>query len=126
MFMDKEQFKSNLLQILKEDVSELENKTLRFVITPVKEENVKYNSTDDFARLWILTEKNLNKQFILNEVVDLLALPNYKYPLWIKVILRERTEESMFFELKISMRFRTAIQLMHIEGGYPPFVYEPK
>ncbi len=124
--MDKEQFKSNLLQTIQEAVNDLENKTLRFTITPIKEENVKYNSTDDFARLWILTEKNLNKQFTLDEVIDLLSLPNYKYPFWIKVILSESTYESMFFELKISMRFRTPTQLKHFEDGYPPFVYEFK
>jgi len=124
--MDKEQFKSNLLQTIQEAVNDLENKTLWFTITPIKEENVKYNSTDDFARLWILTEKNLNKQFTLDEVVDLLSLPNYKYPLWVKIILSEGTDETIFFELKTSMRFRTPTQLKHLEVGYPPFVYELK
>ncbi|WDF66301.1 hypothetical protein [Flavobacterium sp. KACC 22763] len=124
--MDKEQFKSNLFQTIQEAVNELKNKTILFTITPIKEENAKYNSIDDFARLWILTEKNLSKQFTLDEVVDLLALPNYKYPLWIKVILSERTNENIIFELRISMRFRTPTQLKHSEAGYLPFVYEFK
>jgi len=124
--MDREQFKSNLLQTIQEAVNELENRTILFTITPIKEENVKYNSKDDFARLWILTEKNLSKQFTLDEVVDFLSLSNYRYPFWIKVILSESTDETISFELKISMRFRTPTQLKHFEGGYPPFVYELK
>jgi hypothetical protein len=122
--MDKEQFKSNLLHTIEEAVGKLGNKTLQFMIFPIKEENVKYNSTDDVARLRILTDENLKKQFTLDEVVALLSLPNYKYPLWIKVILSEQTDENVIFELRISMRFRTPTQLKYIEEGYPPFVYE--
>lgn len=124
--MDKDQFKSNLFQTIQEAVNELKNKTILFTITPIKEENVKYNSTDDFVRLWIFTEKNLRKQFTLDEFVNLFSLPNCKYPFWIKVILSESTDENVIFELRMSMRFRKSTQLMHIEGGYPPFIYELK
>lgn len=123
--MTKEQFKSNLLKTIATVVSASEDKAIRFTVNPVKETNVTYNSTDDFIRLWMLSEKNINGRFFTtDEVVDFLAQPNYKYPLWVKVYLTEETNKELVFELKISIRFRTPNQLKNTITGHPPFVYE--
>ncbi|MFD1604603.1 hypothetical protein ACFSJW_14430 [Flavobacterium artemisiae] len=123
--MTKEDFKTNLLKTIQEITADSIDKTLFFTVYPVKENNVTYNSSDDIVRLWILTNKNVeNRKFTVDEVVDFLSMPNYRYPLWVKVFLSESTNKEIIFELKVSMRFRTPTQLKHIETGHPPFIYE--
>lgn len=121
--MTKEDFKNNLLKTIQEITADSIDKMLFFTVHPVKENNVKYNSSDEFVRLWILTNKNVeNRKFTVDEVVDFLSLPNYRYPLWVKVFLSESTNKEIIFELKVSMRFRTPTQLKYIEKGHPPFI----
>jgi hypothetical protein len=123
--MTKEDFKNNLLKTIQEITADSIDKMLFFTVHPVKENNVTYNSSDDFVRLWILTNKNVkNRKFTIDEVVDFLSLPNYRYPLWVKVFLSESTNKEIIFELKVSMRFRTPTQLKYIETGHPPFIYD--
>lgn len=123
--MTKEDFKNNLLKTIQEITADSESKILFFTIHPVEERNVTYNSLDDLVRLWVLTRKNIeNRQFTLDEVVNFLSQPNYRYPLWIKVTLSEFTAKEIFFELNVSMRFRAPTQLKYIETGHPPFICE--
>lgn len=87
----------------------------------------KYNSVDDYIRLGMLEKTDLaNHYFNLEEAVDFLALPNNRFPLWIKVIFKETLNETLVFELKTSMRYRTPTQLKYIETGHPPFIFEKK
>jgi hypothetical protein len=125
MQLTKEQFKENLLNAIGEVINNTGNKDYRFIITPVAENNVKYNSTDDYIRLWLLNEKNVQgRYFDTDQAVIFLAQPNYKYPNWIKIKRTEETETHFTFELQISMRFRPPTQLKYIETGHPPFLYE--
>lgn len=125
MQLTKEQFKQNLLKTIGEVINNSGSKDCRFIITPVAEDNVKYNSTDDYIRLWMLNEKNVKgRYFSTDEAINFLAQPNSKYPNWIKIKLAEETTAQLTFELQISMRFRTPTQLKHIETGHPPFIYE--
>src|SRR5437762_2423635 len=107
MQLTKEQFKQNLLIAIGAVINNATNKECRFIITPVAEENVKYNSTDDYIRLWMLNEKNVKgRYFTTDEAINFLAQPNSKYPNWIKIKLAEETATQLTFELLISMRFR--------------------
>lgn len=125
MQLTKNQFRSNLLTTIEEEGMAFDRSKIKFVITPVKEANVKYDSIDDSARLWMLTEANLkDRYFNLDEVVDFLSLPNQRFPFWIKILLKETQEENLIFELQISMRYRTPTQLKYIETGHPPFVFD--
>jgi hypothetical protein len=125
MQLTKEQFKQNLLKAIGEVINNAGSKECRFIIIPVAEDNVKYNSTDDYIRLWMLNEKNVKgRYFNTDEAINFLAQPNSKYPNWIKIKLAEETTTQLTFELLISMRFRPPTQLKHIETGHPPFVYE--
>ena len=125
MQLTKEQFKQNLLKAIGEVINNSGGKECRFIITPVAENNVKYNSSDDYIRLWMLSEKNVKgRYFNTDEAINFLAQPNSKYPNWIKIKLAEETAAQLTFELQISMRFRTPTQLKHIENGHPPFIYE--
>lgn len=125
MCLTKEQFKKNLLATLEEMVGEEKNKEYQFIIIPIIEDNVTYNSTDDYIRLGMLDEKNIkDRLFTIDEAVNFLAQPDGKYPLWIKVSLSEKIMDRIIFELKISMRFRTPTQLKYVETGHPPFIYE--
>jgi hypothetical protein len=124
MQLTKEQFKENLLKTIGEVINNKGDKEYRFTITPVPESNVKYNSTDDYIRLWMLNEKNVKgRYFTTDEAINFLAQPDYKYPNWIKIKLAEETATQLTFELQISMRFRPPSQLKYIESGHPPFIY---
>lgn len=124
MQLTKEQFKENLLTTIGEVISNTGDKQYRFTITPVSENNVKYNSTDDYIRLWMLNEKNIKDRFFnTDEAINFLAQPNSKYPNWIKIKLAEETATQLTFELQISMRFRPPTQLKYIDTGHPPFMY---
>ena len=125
MQMTKSQFRSNLLTAIEEGGVTFDESRIKFIVTPIKEENVKYNTVDDSARLWMLTQANLkDRHFTLDEVVDFLSLPNQRFPLWIKIFLNRELDEKLIFELKISMRYRTPTQLKYIESGHPPFIFE--
>ena len=125
-FYPKDFFRKNLLSAINEITgSPLQEKIYRFTITPVKENNVKYNSPDDIARLWILAEENIKNRILsLDAVVSTLSYSHERYPLWIKIQLAEDTENHILFNLDVSMRCRKPSQLKHTETGHPPFICE--
>ncbi|WP_162618747.1 hypothetical protein [Pedobacter yulinensis] len=118
--MTKKDFRDNLLKAVAEIDPGIAEYS--FMITPVPEQHVKYNSTDDRIRLWMMTEKNTkNRQFTLDGAVDFLVQPNDRYPLWVRLNLVESDGRKALIELKTSMRFRTPSQLKDNGKGYPPF-----
>lgn len=122
-----DQFKQNLHNTIaqKNVVPDISN--IKFIITPIKEVNVKYNSFDDYVRLGMLDKTNFkDRYFSIDEVADFLAFPNQKYPIWIKVLLKDESDGNLIFELQTSMRYRTPTQLKYIESGHPPFIFEKK
>ncbi|HEX8328155.1 MAG TPA: hypothetical protein VF629_11490 [Hymenobacter sp.] len=123
MQLSPEQFHQNLLATLIEIAEEKSAvQDCKFIITPVKEPDAKYNSTDDFMRLTLLTDENVKGKFYeINDVVTLLSGPNSSYPLWIDVVPAESSASACVFELKISMRFRKPSELRYKETGHPPF-----
>lgn len=125
MQISKNQFKENLINTIEEEGLVFDKSNIRFIITPIKETNVKYSSLDDYIRLGMLADANLNdRYFSLDEVTDFLVFPSHKFPIWIKVLFKEESNGYFTFELKTSMRFRTPTQLKYIESGHPPFVFE--
>jgi len=123
MLFTKEEFKNNLISLLAAHCIAISKNDL-FIIKPIEEENVTYNSFDDYVRLWFLTPNNINRHFSLIEVIDFLSFSNNRYPLWVKVKLVEVHEPYSVFELCISMRFRKPSELKYKELGYPPFIFE--
>ena len=123
MLFTKEEFKNNLISLLVAHCIAISKNDL-FTVKPIEEENVTYNSFDDYVRLWFLTPNNINRHFSLIEIVDFLSFSNNRYPLWIKVKLVEVHESYSVFELCISMRFRKPSELKYKELGYPPFIFE--
>lgn len=125
MQLTKDQFKQNLLNTILEGGVIFDKSNIKFIITPIKEVNVKYNSLDDYIRLGMLDKANLEyRYFNLEEAVDFLAFPSQKFPIWIKVLLKDELDGNLIFELQTSMRYRTPTQLKYIESGHPPFVFE--
>lgn len=127
MQLTKEDFKLNLIKTIEEITGNIELKDSRFLVIPVVENNVKYNSTDDYIRLGMLSERNIKDRFFdLEQVVNFLVFPNEKFPrlfpLWVEVKCLDSTFPNFLFELRISMRFRTCSQLKNIETGHPPFI----
>lgn len=123
MLFTKEEFKNNLISLLTAHCIAISKNDL-FIVKAIEEENVTYNSFDDYVRLWFLTPNNINRHFSLIEVIDFLSFSNNRYPLWVKVKLVEVHESYSVFELCISMRFRKPSELKHKELGYPPFIFE--
>lgn len=117
-------FRNNLLRIIsnKYDLTEI---TPYFSINTIFEENTKYNSIDDMARLWLLTEENIEDRFFsLEEVTNFLCIENRFCPLWIEIDFIKIANNIALFKLNISMRFRKFSQLKHKESGYPPFIFK--
>ena len=127
MQINKSKFKENLINTVKESGLDYDKINVKFIINPIEENNVKYNSTDDYIRLGMLTEKNLiGRYFEIDEAVDFLAFPNNKFPIWIKVFFKEELDGYQIFELDTSMRYRPPSQLKNIESGHPPFIFEKR
>lgn len=123
--MDKNQFKNNMLKAIADAEVHFDPSCSKFMISPIHEENVKYNSADDYLRIWMFNEKNLkDRYFTLNEAIDFLAQPNLKYPLWVTITNKDSQGVCVNFELQISLRFRTTTQLKYIESGHPPFIFK--
>ena len=115
--MNKFQFKSNLLQVLNEEYETPEN--VRFMITTDQETDKKHNSKDDFMRLNIFNEDNINgRYFDIEQIVQLFSGLAPLFPLWIKVYFKR----SGVVELKTSLRFRKPSEIKHKETGHPPFI----
>lgn len=115
----REQFESHLLATLEDLSSPADSSKLRIIAVP--EENVKYNSLDDYMRLAVLQVANLeNRLFDVRGVSEILSAPNSSYPLWIDVYFDKNTEPDVV-NLAISMRFRKPSELKNKETGHPPF-----
>lgn len=123
MPLTKKEFGDNLISLLIENNINISSED-KFIIKPIKEKNVSYNSFDDYVRIWFLQEKNINRYFYFQEAIDFLSFSNERYPLWIKVVLFEKNHFFSIFELYISMRFRKPSELKYKELGHPPFIFE--
>ncbi|PAE17737.1 hypothetical protein CHH91_02385 [Virgibacillus sp. 7505] len=119
--MDRDSLKVNLIKCVKElGVSALED--IRFKVTPTVEEGKKLSSTDDFMRLNILSQKNLNgRLFEIDKVVKLISGPQSTFPIWIDVELLKSEDTHILIELRISMRFRKPSLLQNQDTEHPPF-----
>lgn len=119
--MDKEILKSNLLNCIGELGMEKDAK-IKFRIVPVVESGKNLNSTDDYMRLTVLTEKNLNNRYLdLDKVTNILSGPNSTFPIWINIKIISNEDEECVVELQISQRFRKPSLLQNQETGHPPF-----
>lgn len=115
--MDKFEFKNNLVQTLCEEYKDFQD--VKFIITPDIEEVKKHNSKDDFMRLTIFNNDNLQgRLFDIEKVVKLFSGLAPLFPIWIKVYFREKG----VVELKTSLRFRKPSEIKYKETGHPPFV----
>ncbi len=76
MEMNKQIFKDNLLKTVEEikDNNKINIEKYLFRIHPVKENEKKLNSKDDFMRLNILNEENIGgKELSINDIVNVLS-----------------------------------------------------
>lgn len=115
--MSKERFEHHLILTLQE--KGIDARKMNYKITPVLyEKGKKYNSQDDFIRLWVLDPDKLSKKvFDLETVVKVFSVVNPHYPMWINVYVRD--EETV--ELETTIRFRRPSELQRVETGHPPF-----
>ena len=124
--MNKEVFKENLLKTIRETLEKKgkqDSKDYKFNIVTIQEPGKVLNSTDDYMRLWSLSEKNINdRYFDLVSVVNLLSGLEPLFPIWINVIFKAEVEKTLFFELQLSLRFRKPSLLRNQETGHPPFM----
>lgn len=118
--LDKEVFKNNLLMCINElGIHDYSN--LKFKIVPVVENGKNLNSTDDYMRLTVLSEKNLGDRLLeLDTVINYLSAPHSTFPIWAEVEVCDEMEE-FIIELRISQRFRKPSLLRNQETGHPPF-----
>lgn len=128
--IDKNEFEKNLEVCINELVkanrglSEKSNDYI-FFITPVIEVGKKYNSRDDYIRLWLLNDGNIKgREFNIREVIKLLTSMEPYFPLWIKVRLINNYFGKHLFELETSLRFRRPSVIMSQGMRYPPFIVE--
>ncbi|PAD23095.1 hypothetical protein CHH64_00320 [Terribacillus saccharophilus] len=119
--MDRESLKVNLINCVKE-LGILPDEGVRFRIIPIVEEGKNLSSTDDFMRLNILNQKNLNDRlFEIEKVVKLISGPQSTFPIWIDVELIESEVTHSLIELRTSLRFRKPSLLQNQETEHPPF-----
>lgn len=121
--MSKEIFKEHLVKTIKElTTDETERKTQKFRITAIHEVNKKLNSTDDMARLWLLSDKNIKgRSMTMDQVIDLFSGLSPLFPIWINVSIERIEDGCITFELETSMRFRKPTLLHNQETEHPPF-----
>ena len=116
MPLTKEAFGNHLISLLAgNNITISEND--KFKIIPIKEDNVTYNSFDDYVRLWFLKEENIDRYFSFEEAINFLSFSNERYPFWIRVRVIEDYESYTLFGLFISMRFRKPSELKNKELG---------
>ena len=115
--MNKFEFMGNLIQVLNEESEIPQN--VRFIITTDPEIDKKHKSKDDFMRLNIFNENNINgRLFDIEQIVEIFSGLAPLYPLWIKVYFKR----SGVVELKTSLRFRKPSEIKHKETGHSPFI----
>ena len=122
----KKRFKLNLLETIKEIplFKEVDiGKNVKFVICLDKESNKNHNSDDDYMRLGTLlySEELHNRVFELDQIINMLVHPGFRYPLWVDVSIHEIKEDSIIVKIKTSSRFRRPSELLNKETGHPPF-----
>lgn len=119
--MLREDFKRNLLKCM-DELEIREKDKFRFMITSIIELGKKLNTTDEYMKLAILTNENLeNRYFDLDGVIKILSGPDSRFPIWITVEIIEEKNNEYIIELKISQRFRTPSILQNKDTGHPPF-----
>jgi len=101
--MTKDEFRKNFITTIKELNPDCERELdqLRFFVIPIQE-NVNYNSKDDFMRLSLDNIKNMAKnEFTLDKLVQILTPISPLYPLWIA--LTYKNEEQGLIEVRLSL-----------------------
>lgn len=121
MPLTKEAFGNHLISLLAgNNITISEND--KFKIIPIKEDNVTYNSFDDYVRLWFLKEENIDRYFSFEEAINFLSFSNERYPLWIRVRVIEDYESYTLFwivhKYAISKTFRTEKQRIRKPSFY--------
>ena len=102
--------------------SKLDDKSIRFKIIPVYEEDKTFNGLDNQMRLIALSEKNIgNRLLTIEETVNLVACQSPFVPIWINISLMDISNHWIIFNFETSLRFRKPSQLRNAETGHPPF-----
>ncbi|TVX95100.1 hypothetical protein [Cohnella terricola] len=123
--MDRNMFKENLLKTI-EELLALQKihayNVIKFILSVDEESEKSHNSNDDFMRLGILSKENINdREFMLEDIINMLVHPRLHYPLWINVSVYEIKEDIIIIKLKSSSRFRRPSELLNKETNHPPF-----
>ena len=122
--MNKSIFYNNLILTINEITgnSKLDDKSIRFKIIPVYEEDKTFNGLDSQMRLIALSEKNIgNRLLTIEETVNLVACQSPFVPIWINISLMDISNHWIIFNFETSLRFRKPSQLRNAETGHPPF-----
>ena len=122
--MDFPSFYNNLILTINEITgnSKLDDKSIRFKIIPVYEEDKTFNGLDNQMRLIALSEKNIgNRLLTIEETVNLVACQSPFVPIWINISLMDISNHWIIFNFETSLRFRKPSQLRNAETGHPPF-----
>ena len=122
--MNKSIFYNNLILTINEitENSKLDDKSIRFKIIPVYEEDKTFNGLDNQMRLIALSEKNIgNRLLTIEETVNLVACQSPFVPIWINISLMDISNHWIIFNFETSLRFRKPSQLRNAETGHPPF-----
>ncbi|MDY6328665.1 MAG: hypothetical protein SPL51_04195 [Lachnospiraceae bacterium] len=122
--MNKSIFYNNLILTINEITgnSKLDDKSIRFKIIPVYEEDKTFNGLDNQMRLIALSEKNIgNRLLTIEETVNLVACQSPFVPIWINISLMDISNHWIIFNFETSLRFRKPSQLRNAETGHPPF-----
>ena len=122
--MNKSIFYNNLILTINDITgnSKLDDKSIRFKIIPVYEEDKTFNGLDNQMRLIALSEKNIgNRLLTIEETVNLVACQSPFVPIWINISLMDISNHWIIFNFETSLRFRKPSQLRNAETGHPPF-----
>lgn len=122
--MNKSIFYNNLILTINEITgnNKLDDKSIRFKIIPVYEEDKPFNGLDNQMRLIALSEKNIgNRLLTIEETVNLVACQSPFVPIWVNISLMDISNQWIIFNFETSLRFRKPSQLRNVETGHPPF-----
>lgn len=122
--MNKIIFKKHLILSVEElqRIKDIKFGEYRFLINAVKEKDKPLNSTDDFMRLNILNQENLEGKYLkVEEVVNVLGGIMPLVPIWIELSFVGLDSDYAVLQLNCSMRFRKPSLLRNDETGHAPF-----
>ncbi len=122
--MNSEIFQINLIKAINEikEENNLIAKMYYFSINPVLEEGKPRFAIDEFMRLNVLNPKFMDEKiFDLEEVVTMLAFHSPLVPIWINIEMIDSNDDTLFFRLDVSLRFRKPSLLRNQETGHAPF-----